>query len=303
MSTDRVTAPMPPMNASTVAGVLLGLLASAAWGFANIVISQTARAQGPVLPLLWGQAFGFVLLGLASLRWPATGPFEAWGWLLLAGVSCAVAYTGMFRAFAGGPVSVASPIIAGWAAVSALLGVVLFDESMPPLRLLGGALAVGGVVLIASRSGGPSNPGDWRASRSDVLLSAAASALGFGLAVTATRPLAESLGPILSIAAMWLVQWVFVVPYAASRPERRVWPGARALPLILLFGLLETVGFIAVTLGAQLSPLSVVSPAASLGSLFSVLLGRLLLGELVAPALYGWSIVVVSGVILLGISG
>ncbi len=28
-----------------------------------------------------------------------------------------------------------------------------------------------------------------------------------------------------------------------------------------------------------------------------------LLGELVAPALYGWSIVVVSGVILLGISG
>lgn len=289
------------MISPTLAGVLLGLLASTCWGLANIVISRTSRALGPVIPLLWGQLFGFLLLGLAGLRWPAPGPLQSWGWLLIAGLSCAVAYVGMFRAFAGGPVSIASPIIAGWAAISALAGVVLFAEDMPPLRILGAVLAVGGVVVVASRSGGPANPGDWRSSRADVLLSAGASALGFGLAVTATRPLAEELGPIVSIAAMWLVQWIFVVPYAISRRDTRWWPGWSALPLVLLFGLLETVGFIAVDLGTMVAPLTVVSPAASLGSLMSVLLGRLLLGELVRPALFAWSGVVVIGVVLLGI--
>jgi drug/metabolite transporter (DMT)-like permease len=71
---------------------------------------------------------------------------------------------------------------------------------------------------------------------------------------------------------------------------------------IVLFALGETAGFLAVDIGGMVSPMAIVGPAASVGSLFTVIMARYVLKEAVRPELYLWSALVVAGIALLGVS-
>jgi drug/metabolite transporter (DMT)-like permease len=48
--------------------------------------------------------------------------------------------------------------------------------------------------------------------------------------------------------------------------------------------------------------MAIVGPAASVGSLFTVIMARYVLKEAVRPELYLWSALVVAGIALLGVS-
>ena len=50
-----------------IAGVLLGLGASACWALANVAIARAARTIGWVRALLWSQLAGAVMAAFASL--------------------------------------------------------------------------------------------------------------------------------------------------------------------------------------------------------------------------------------------
>jgi drug/metabolite transporter (DMT)-like permease len=235
----------------------------------------------------------------ALLLWPVTTMPEQPVWLLVGALSSALAYYGLFRAFEGGPVSVGSPVIAGWALVTTVLGMVLFDERLTLVQGAGALLVVGGGVSIAALA--DAGTGEWLEPRARVLTWAVGSSLGFGVMVAAMQPLAHSLGPVGSLLALWGGQWLILVPVTVWRhrdssllPPREVWPA------VVAFGLLETVGFLAVDVGTLLAPVSLVAPPASLGSLATVFLGRIWLGEEVGRARIGLAAVVVLGVILLG---
>lgn len=283
-------------------GVALGVGASVAWAVANIAIHKASRLAGDYVPLLWGQAVGALVLLFALPFWPLPDHFGAWGWLLLGGVASGFGYIGMFRAFGAGPVSILSPIIASWAVVSAGMGVLLFDEPLPPLRAVGAVLVIGGVMGIASRSRPGSGQADaWQGPRWRVLAAAAASAVGFGLMVGALGPVGHELGPVGGILAVWAVQWVVLLPAALRSTRGRLLPPRAALPTIAVLGVSEALGFLLVEVGALEAPLAVVAPTASTAALVTVVLGKVWLDEEVGLDRLLLAAVVVVGIGLLAV--
>ena len=282
-----------------------GLIASVAWALANIYIQRTSRELGVMLPLFWGQVSGAAMLACALVWWPARDIPSDPAWLLVGGAACALAYVAMFKAFEGGPVSAVSPMIAGWALISAALGVTVFDELLTTARWVGSLLIIGGVIgflLVATdRKTGPRGEG-WRTTPAKALSYALASALGFGVMVTAMRPIGQQLGPVASVLALWATQWLFLLPFLVRRPTRNLIPPVGSYTAILCFGLLETIGFVAVNLGASMGPVSVVAPCASISALLTVGLGSLWLGEHVPPSRWLFAAIVVAGVVTLSTS-
>ena len=63
------------------------------------------------------------------------------------GVIGAGAYLCFYRALAGGPISIVTPIVSGYAAVTVLLAVLILGEPMTPALYVGAALVVVGLYL------------------------------------------------------------------------------------------------------------------------------------------------------------
>jgi drug/metabolite transporter (DMT)-like permease len=283
----------------TLTGAGLGLLASASWALANFAIHRSARDLGTLVPVFWGQLIGLALMAPLGWVWPADLVQLPWGWVLAGGLGAAAGYVFMFRAFAGGPVSVVSPVLAIWSLLSAAMAVLIFDEAMPPVRLVGAALITLGAMGVAARGG----DGDaWRASRLDVYLSVLLSAFGFALMVLSLRALGPGLGPVFSVGALWVCQWAVVVPWMLYQEGRRSWPPRGTWLVIAAFGALEALGSMAVVAGTSLAPVSVVAPASSLAPLLTVFVGRVWLGEVMGPDRVAFSLLVALGVGLIGLS-
>ena len=285
-------------SASIAIGIATGLTASVAWAFANLTIQRTSRVDGPVRPVLSGQIVGASVLLLALPWFPPTGAPVPWGWLAVGGLASLLGYVGMFKAFAGGPMSIVSPIIAAWALVSAALGVLLLNEALPLGRAVGALLVILGVTGLA---GGKPSPGQgWLHGKVAGVGAALVSALGFGVMVVATRPIEVALGTPLTILVLWATQWLALVPWVLLRHGPHFLPPREIRLAVVGFGLLEAIGFVAMVTGARLAPMAVVAPTASLGALITVGLGWWRLGERVGPAQVGLAITVVAGVVLLG---
>ena len=135
-----------------IAGVLLGLGASACWALANVAIARAGRTIGWVRALLWSQLAGAVMAALASLafdqhHWELSPALA--GWIGVAGVSSLLAYVCMYYAFEHGKLTIAVPIMSSWAVIAAALSLLLFGERLDAAQLVGGAAVVAGAVVVS----------------------------------------------------------------------------------------------------------------------------------------------------------
>jgi drug/metabolite transporter (DMT)-like permease len=285
-----------------LAGVLLGLGASAAWALANVAIARAARAIGSFRALAWAQLAGTAMAALASLaidtRDLTLAP-SLIGWIAVAAVSALLAYACMFYAFAHAKLSVAVPIMSSWAVIAAALSIALFGERLAGAQLAGGASVVAGALVVSryaqaesAREAGQSTP-RW-------LIAAVGAAVGFGVLIPAIARLAPAFGNVGSVGVTYVADLVLGLPLAlVFRIDLR--PPARAAWLpVLAAGLFETVGFACVTVGSRFAPVAIVSPFASLASALTVLYAWTLLRErparavLVGAALVGVGVVVLA---------
>ena len=280
-------------------GVAAGLLASLCWALANIYIQRASIALGPLRALFWGQVVGAGMLLAAAPLGAHAVRAPPWGWCLVGSLASGVAYLSMFRAFASGPVSVLSPIIASWALVSCLLGVVLLGEPMPWTRGVGAVAVVLGAVGRA-RGAGDREVG-WVGRPRDAIALSAASSLAFGVMITSQGPVASALGPALAVLAIWGGQWGLLAPWAARARLWSSWPPKEVRGALIGVGVFETGGFLALNYGLGQAHVDVVAPAAGVSPLFTLLLARLLLREPVRGAQVLLAGLVVAGVILLGL--
>ncbi len=286
-------------------GIAFGLVASFGWAFANVYIQRSARAMGSLRSMFWGQLVGALFLAPFFLLWPIGQAPVPLSWLAVGGAASALAYYSMFRAFGGGPVSVVSPIVSGWSVVSCLLGVLLFHETVGPLRALGIALVVGGMGAIAALNPKEGGKGAWKEPRLRVLAWALASCVGFGVMVVSFRPLGRALGPVGALLGVWGAQWFFLLPVIYSRRGGHLLPPAATdfatWRLVIAVGGFEVLGFLGLESGIRHAPIVVVSPVASTSALVTVLTGYFWLEEDVPLRSLLFAVVVVSGIVCVGV--
>jgi len=257
-----------------VAGMLLGLCASASWALANVVVQRAGRSVGALPALFWALLAGIAMsvAGSAALdtRVASLSP-AAGGWLAVAGAAGLLAYGCLFYAFEHGRLTLAVPIMSSWAVLSSALSIALFGEHLAPAQLAGAASVIAGAVVVARQSqrsqtaeaSGPTVRGGW-------LPASFGAAIGFGVLMPAMRRLAPVFGSIGTAGAVYAAALALALPLALLFRVRLPFPPRAAWPWILLSGLFETLGSVCITAGSRRAPLAVVSPLASLASAFTV---------------------------------
>src|ERR1700735_1468391 len=130
-------------------GIALGLGAALSWGLADYFAAVASRQVGALRVVLFMHLAAMVPLtgvglatdGLAGVSLGQLGVLfgmGAVGWL---------SYITFYGALAIGPISVLSPIVSGYAAVTVLLAVVVLGERLSAVEVIAVVMTVAGVMV------------------------------------------------------------------------------------------------------------------------------------------------------------
>jgi drug/metabolite transporter (DMT)-like permease len=290
-----------------LAGVLLGLGASACWALANVAVQRAGRAVGPYRALVWAQAVGLVVVAAIAIPFDRrVAPLTpgAGLWVAGAGLAALLAYVCLFYAFAHGRLTLAVPIMSSWAVLASGLSVLLFGERLSAGQLGGGAAVVAGAIVV-SRYAQAATPAEEAAAAGPGaprwLLASVGAAVGFGVLIPAMRALGPVFGEVGSIGVVYAADTLLGLPLALAFRVSLAPPRGRAWRPVLLAGLFETAGFACIALGARLAPLALLSPLASLAAALTLLYAWLVLGERPARGVLIGAALVSAGVVALAL--
>lgn len=284
-------------------GLAFGLGAAVCWGFADFFAALASRRIGALRVVLSFHVVAMVVLvalaialdSFAGVTWGDVGPFVgigAVGWL---------SYLAFYGALAIGPISVVSPIVSGYAAITVLLAVVIIGERLSVLATAAVVLTIGGVMLASSDVRGVLSASLERRAVGGLALAIVAMAL-LGAFVFGLAYYQSELGWLAPIVLGRGFTLLFLLGHAGTTrqltlPERT----PRLLWTILLLALLDTGGYVSFNLGAGVADTAIVAAASAPYALVPIVMGVLLLAERPTRTQWLGVALVISGIVALGI--
>jgi len=279
--------------------ILGGLGAAVSWAVATLCSSRSSRLIGPTSVLAWVMIVGFVVSipsSAASLAEGSTVSLAQVGGMLANGLSYTAGLLLAYRALVIGRVSIVTPIVSTEGAVAAL-GSVVLGESLGIATAVILAVIAAGVVLssIDRRADAPSpdpaldpatdedgleavvpvltapepaaRPAHHRedpaATRRSILLAIGA-AVAFSIGLVSSAHLGSTPISWILLSSRGVGVVLIAIPLVA-RGELRL--TRRAVPFVLVSGVLEAVGSAVYVTGAHVSA----ATAAVLGSQFAAI--------------------------------
>ena len=288
-------------------GIALGLGAALLWGLADYFAAVASRSRGALRVVLGFHLAALVPLtalvlatnGLARVSLTQVAVLVAvgaFGW---------VSYLAFYGALAIGPISVLSPIVSGYAAVTVLLAVVIAGDHLSAVQAGAVAITIAGAMVASADVRAIARAKLERRSALGVLLALAAMALlgAFVFGVSYYRQRAGWLGPIFvarGFATVFLLGHVLIRgarPVAGARATRR-W--ASPIPIAALLALLDTGGYVCFNLGVGHAQTAVVAAASAPYATVPIVMGVSLFGERPTPTQWLGVGLVIAGVVVLG---
>jgi drug/metabolite transporter (DMT)-like permease len=285
-------------------GIALGLGAAFSWGLADYFAALASRREGPLRVVLGFHLVAMIPLTLLVLATDALAhvKLDQLPVFVLLGAVGWLSYLAFYGALAIGPISVLSPIVSGYAAVTVLLAVLISSEALS----LGEAIAA--VVTITGAVVASANVREIAGTRLE-----RRSALGFVLALTAMVLLGGFvfgvsyyhrrigwLGPIFLARGFTTL---FLLLNVAVIGGMRSWAVSRnVVPAVVGLAILDTTGYVCFNIGVRHAPTSVVATASAPYALVPVLMGVSLLRERPSPVQWSGVGLVLGGLVLLGLT-
>ena len=134
-------------------GILLGLTAAFSWGLADYFAAITSRQTGSFRVVLGFHLVAMVLLaGLLVVTGEGVSDVSTGdlAWLAFVGLLGGVSYLAFYRALAIGPISIVSPIVSAYAAVTVVCAVLIGGERLGGGETVAIVVVMLGVVLASS---------------------------------------------------------------------------------------------------------------------------------------------------------
>jgi len=281
-------------------GIALGLAAALSWGLADYFATLASRRAGTLrvvlgFHLVATAVLAVLVLGTGALADVSLGDVAPF---VLLGALGWASYLAFYRALAIGPISIVSPIVSGYAAVTLVLAVLVLGERLSGLEIAAVAVAMTGVVLASS---------DLRRLASERMealgvLLALATVVLIGAYVFGVAYYAEDFGWLAPIFLARAFATLFLAATAVAAKQWRFPERSSRLPgVIVLLALVDTGGYVFFNFGSRHAETSIVAAAASPYSVVPILMGVFLLAE--RPARVQWVGIafVVSGLVLLAL--
>ena len=269
---------------SPLATGVFGLASATSWG-AGDFSGGLATKRAPVFTVAAVSKFASLvtMLTFAWLRAEQIPSLHVLVWAGAAGVAGAVGLVALYQALAVGVMGVAAPISAVVAATMPVVFAALSEGLPTGLQFVGFALAMAAVWFV-SRPAGPALPRDQGQPRGLGLATLAGIGFG-GFYIFISRARTDSV--FWPLAASQFVTLVTVLVFAGGVALARGDGGGRwsmrAVPLMLLAGLLDAGGNAFFLLAEHAGRLDVAAVLASLYPASTVVLARLVLNERVSP--------------------
>jgi drug/metabolite transporter (DMT)-like permease len=284
-------------------GIVLGLTAALSWGFADYVAALASRRTGSFRVVLGFHLVATVLLAALLVVTGEGLPDVSGGdlaWFALVGILGGLSYLAFYRALAIGPISIVSPIVSAYAAVTVVCAVLIGGE-----RLAGGETAAILVVLLGVLLAS-SELAQVRALERIALLGillALATAVLIGTFVYGVAYFSADYGWLVPIFLARGFSTLFLLTLSLGTGDWR-FPdrSPRLLGMIALIAVVDTLGYVAFNVGVRHADTAVVATAAAPYSVVPIVAGVVLLHE--RPRASQWTGIglVIAGLVLLGLT-
>ncbi len=283
-------------------GILLGLTAALSWGLADYFAAMASRRSGSFRVVLGFHLAAMVLL-TALLVATGEGLSDVSGgdlaWFAFLGVLGGVSYLAFYQALAIGPISIVSPIVSAYAAVTVVCAVVIGGERLAGGETVAIVVVILGVLLASSDLAQMHHLE--RVALLGILL-ALATAVVIGAFVYGVAYFSADYGWLVPIFLARGFSTLFLVLVSLRGGEWRFTDRSpRLLTTIVLIAVVDTLGYVAFNFGVRHADTSVVATAAAPYAVVPIVAGVFLLHE--RPRTTQWAGIglVIAGLVLLGL--
>lgn len=198
-------------------------------------------------------------------------------------------YTGLHR----GPVSVVTGAASAWLAVTVIVVVLLFGQSVSGVQVGLMVVILAGIIMLSLRAGDSLTGGTG-------LWWGLLAMLGLGIAIAIFTRITEAAGPMV---ATFVVRALSVVPsylFMRSRGVAVLLPkDPGAWRLLFFASALDAAGYMAYNLGVDVAPVAIVAPIVAAHPVATIVLAVVLIKERPQPLQWTGVAVVVSAVVCL----
>ena len=285
----------------TASDLFYGLATALGYGTGDFLARQASHRVGHVAVLFYMSLVSLAVL--APLAWFVEGPswhFSAlWVWAVAFGLLNTFASLHLYRAFEYGFLSVVSPLVSGYPAVTVTLAIVFLHETPGYVAAGGIVLALVGAILLSRTPPHPKTPRARDARKG--LTSALLAFGGYGVFFFVLKYVVVGVGPAATAMLARIVTVALLAPAGALGVVSLSRPPREAAPLLFAVGFLDVGSFLAYNLGIATGSVAVVGTLSGLFSAVTVALAAVLLRErLTRPQILG-VFAILLGVVLLAV--
>jgi drug/metabolite transporter (DMT)-like permease len=284
-------------------GIALGLGAALSWGLADYFASVASRAVGALRVVLGFHLVALVPLAVLVLATDALANLKLSQLpvFVLLGVVGWLSYLSFYGALAIGPISVLSPIVSGYAAVTVVLAVLISSETLSAGETAAVVITILGAMVASANVRAILGTHLERRSALGFLLALTAMALlgGFVFGVSYYHRTIGWLGPIFLARAF---SAVFLLGQTAVTGELHQRLPRNLRRVIVLLAFLDTAGYVCFNVGVRHAPTAVVATASAPYAVVPVLMGTLLLRERPSGVQWLGVSLVLAGLVTLGLT-
>ena len=263
---------------------ILGLMTAVGWGGADFAARFSGRALGHISALL-GMLFAGSI-GLAVYAVSVDMPI-VWdtsrAWMLAAtGVGVMVGTLLLYQGLARGPISVVSPIVGSYPAISVLIAFALGSRPAPE-EWLAIAVVMCGVITVARYAPTSNEPQhhDPAYNRKTIMISCAA-AVTFAVVVLLGQAAAQVFGDLQTTLSGRIIGLLVLIAFIVSRRDVRVSLPVRWWPLIALQAGLDSCAYVTLFAAGNYPNGEFAAVTASTFGAITVVLARVFLKETIS---------------------
>ena len=256
-------------------GFYWGFSGLLAWGIADYLARVASHRIGSVSTTLLTQLIGLALPLAFVVAEAATGRLsvDVPGlilWAPLTGAALGFGYLVYYTGLARGAVTVVSSAASAWLAITVLIAVALFGESVGAGQMALMAAVLLGILML---SAGPLTGSELRSQASSGLPWGLATMLGIGVAMALFDHATAAAGPMLAVLVVRAISAIPSCAFALARrmPIRRP-QDFNGWALLAAIGIVDAAGYVGYNLGVASAPVSLVAPIAAAHPLVTIAL-------------------------------